>query len=89
MNSLPERTMECAEAQPEATPIQADDLLRVAARSAVARSLSRLVRSGAGLLRICRSVYMRPIQTRFGLCAAGPGKALATPLCGVSRTILR
>ena len=55
MNSLPERIMEYAEAKPEATPIQADNLLHLGDRAAVARALSRLARSGR-LLRICRGV---------------------------------
>lgn len=60
MNSLPERIMEYAEAQPEATPIHAVDLLHLGDRSAVSRTLSRLARSER-LLRICRGLYMRPI----------------------------
>ena len=75
MNSLPEQIMDYAEAKAEATPIQADDLLHLGGRAAVARSLSRLVRSER-LLRICRGVYMRPIQTRFGLRAPSLKKAL-------------
>ena len=76
MSSLPERIMEYAEAKPEATPIQAEDLLHLGDRAAVARALSRLARSER-LLRICRGVYMRPIQTRFGLRAPRREKALA------------
>ena len=68
MNSLPERIMEYVEAKPEATPIQADDLLHLGDRATVVQALSRLARSER-LLRICRGVYMRPIQTRFGLRA--------------------
>ena len=75
MNSLPERIMEYAEAKPEATPIQAEDLLRLGDRAALARALSRLARSER-LLRICRGVYMRPIPTRFGLRAPSLEKAL-------------
>ena len=81
MNSLPERIMEYAEAKPEATPIQADNLLHLGDRAAVARALSRLARSGR-LLRICRGVYMRPIQTRFGLRAPSLEQAI-TALAGL------
>lgn len=77
MNSLPGRIMEYAKATPEATPIRADDLLHLGNRAAVVRALSRLVRSDR-LLRICRGVYMRPIQTRFGLRAPSLEKALAS-----------
>ena len=76
MNSLPERVTEYAEAQPEATPIQVEDLLHLGARAAVTKVLSRLARSER-LLRICRGVYMRPIQTCFGLRAPRREKALA------------
>lgn len=76
MSSLPERILEYAEAEPEATPIQADDLLHLGDRSAVTRSLSRLA-SSERLMRICRGVYMCPIRTRFGLRAPRLEKALA------------
>ncbi len=66
MASLPERIMEYAESKPEATPIQSRDLLHLGERAAVNRALSRLVRSKR-LLRVCRGLYMRRIQTRFGL----------------------
>ena len=77
MKSLPERIMGYAEAKPEATPIQAGDLLHLGDRAAVSRALSRLAGSER-LLRICRGLYMRPIQTRFGLRAPSLEKALAT-----------
>ena len=76
MKSLPERIMGYADARPEATPIQAGDLLHLGDRAAVSRALSRLAHSER-LLRICRGVYMRPIQTRFGLRAPRREKALA------------
>ncbi len=76
MNSLPERIMDYAEAKPEATPIRAEDLLHLGDRAALARSLSRLARSDR-LLRIYRGVYMRPIQTRFGLRAPSLERAIA------------
>ena len=76
MKSLPERIMEYAEAKAEATPIQAEDLLHFGRRAAVSRALSRLARSER-LMRICRGVYMRPIQTRFGLWAPRRETALA------------
>ena len=76
MKSLPERIMGYADAKPEATPIQARDLLHLGDRAAVSRALSRLAHSER-LLRICRGVYMRPIETRFGLRAPRREKALA------------
>ncbi len=75
-SSLPERIMEYAEARPEATPIRADDLLHLGNRAAVGRALSRLAGSER-LLRVCRGLYMRPIETRFGLRAPRLEKAIA------------
>ena len=75
MNSLAERIMEHAEASPEATPICPNALLHLGRRAAVNQALSRLARSGR-LLRICRGVYMRPIETRFGRCAPSVDKSL-------------
>ena len=76
MKSLPERIMGYAEAKPEATPIRVEDLLQFGDRAAVGRSLSRLARSEQ-LMRICRGIYMRPIETRFGLRAPRRELALA------------
>ncbi len=73
MNSLPERIMEYA----EATPIQAADFLHLSDRVAMAWWLARWACSER-ILRICRGVYMRSIQTRFGLRAARLRKALAS-----------
>ena len=77
MKSLPERIMGYAEAKPEATPIQADDLLHLGERATVSRALSRLAHCER-LLRVYRGIYMRPIQTRFGLRAPSLHKALAS-----------
>ena len=76
MKSLPERIMALAEAEPEATPICPSALLHMGSRGAVDQALSRLARSGR-LMRICRGVYMRPIETRFGV--RGPSLDLAIP----------
>ena len=75
MKSLPERIMEHAEAMPEATPICPADLLHLGKRSAVSQALSRLARSDR-LMRVFQGVYMRPIQTRFGIRAPRLEKAL-------------
>ena len=77
MNSLRERIMGYAEAKPEATPIQAKDLSHLGDRAAVSRALSRLAGSER-LMRIYRGIYMRPIQTRFGLRAPRMHEALAS-----------
>lgn len=66
MKSLPKRIMEHAQSLPEATPLCAGALLHLGNRAAVDQALSRLAKSGE-LLRVCQGVYMRPIETRFGL----------------------
>ena len=77
MKSLPERIMGYAETKPDATPVQAEDLLHFGDRADVSRALSRLTRSER-LMRIYRGNYMRPIQTRFGLRAPSLDKALVS-----------
>ena len=59
----------------EATPVCPAALLHLGTRGAANQALSRLARSGR-LMRICQGVYMRPIQTRFGLRAPSLEKAL-------------
>ena len=76
MRGLPKHIMEYAEALPEATPVCPGALLHLGGRAAVDQALSRLARSGR-LMRICQGVYMRPIETRFGIRAPTMGKALA------------
>ena len=72
MDSLPERIMEYGEVRPEATPIQAGDLLHLGTRA-----LARLARSER-LPRICQGVYMRPTPTRCGLRAPSLEQAVTT-----------
>ena len=50
---------------PEGIPIAARGLLHLGSRAAVDQALSRLMRRGQ-LLRACRGLYVRPIETRFG-----------------------
>lgn len=74
MWGLPKHIMEHAEACPEATPLCPGALLHLGNRAAVDQALSRLARSGK-LLRVCQGVYMRPIETCFGI-RASLGKAI-------------
>ena len=67
--------LEYASALPEAAPLCPGALLHLGRRAAVDQALSRLVRAGQ-LLRIFRGVYMRPIETRFGLCSPSVEKAI-------------
>ncbi len=76
MRSLPQRIMAYAESLPEATPLCPGALLHLGNRAAIDQALSRLARSGK-LMRICKGVYMRPVETRFGVRGPRIGKALA------------
>ena len=76
MRSLPQRIMEHAESLPEATPLCPGALLHLGNRPAIDQALSRLARSGK-LMRICKGVYMRPVETSFGVRGPRIGKALA------------
>ena len=76
MSSLSQRIMDRAAALPEATPICPKALLHLGSRAAVDKALSRLVRSER-LLRVMRGVYVRTIETPFGLCGPEPEKVVA------------
>ena len=67
--------MEYAAAKAEAAPTQADDVMHLGGRAAVVRALSLLVRSKR-FLRVRRAVYIRPLQTRFGLRAPSLERAI-------------
>lgn len=75
MNSLPKRIMEYAKNTPEATPICPGALLHLGKRPAIDQALSRLARSGH-LIRVFHGLYMRPIETRFGVRAPSVAKAI-------------
>ena len=83
MPSLSSRILEHASVLPEAVPICPGALLHLGSRAAVDQALSRLVRAEQ-LLRIFRGVYMRPVETRFGLCGPSVEKAIESlsALCG-------
>ena len=76
MRGLSRRIMEHAAALPEATPLCPAALLHLGNRAAVNQALSRLARSDH-LLRICQGVYMRPIETRFGMCSPRVSMAIS------------
>jgi hypothetical protein len=65
---LPERIVSAVAKWSETTPISAKNLLHLGNRAAVDQALSRLSRRGQ-LLRIGRGLYVRSIQTRFGVRA--------------------
>ena len=75
MPSLSSRILDHALLLPEAAPICPVALLHLGSRAAVDQALSRLVHSEQ-LMRVCRGVYMRPIETRFGLRAPAVENAI-------------
>ncbi|MCC7241572.1 MAG: hypothetical protein IT180_06580 [Acidobacteria bacterium] len=70
MNSLGNRLMAEAALLPAGTPLSAKRFLHLGERAAVDQALSRLARSGH-LQRAARGLYLRPVETRFGLGAPG------------------
>jgi hypothetical protein len=66
MPNLTGLILEHASALPEGVPLRAKELVHLGNRAALDQSLSRLVRSGH-LLRASRGLYLRPVETRFGI----------------------
>ena len=77
MPGLPSLIMEYASGLPEGTLLCPNALLHLGTRAAVDQALSRLARSGR-LLRICRGMYARPVETRFGSCPPLIEKVIAS-----------
>ena len=77
MPSLPAQIMSHAAESPESTLLCPSALLHLGSRAAVDQALSRLARKGE-LMRVCQGVYVRPIQTRFGLRAPSIDKVLGS-----------
>lgn len=63
---LPKRIAEFVSALPEGTPISAKGLLHLGNRAAVDQALSRLARRKE-LLRVGWGLYLKSVQTRFGM----------------------
>ena len=66
MPSLSQHIAQHAAELPEGSLLCPRALLHLGSRAAVDQALSRLARRGQ-LMRICQGVYVRPIETRFGL----------------------
>ena len=61
----------------EGAPLCPSALLHLGTRAAVDQALSRLARRGR-LLRVCQGVYMRPVETRFGLSPPAVERVIAS-----------
>ena len=77
MPSLPSQIVSHAAESPEGTLLCPSALLHLGSRAAVDQALSRLARKGE-LMRVCQGVYVRPIQTRFGLRPPSVEKVLSS-----------
>jgi len=75
MEFLASRIMEHASKQPEGTLLCAKALLHFGSRAGLDQALSRLTRKGK-LMRVSRGLYVRPIETRYGLRAPAVGKVV-------------
>ena len=75
MRSLSDQIMEYAEALPEGSPLCPNDFLHLGSRPAVYQALSRLTRQDR-LMRIFQGVYVKTIETRFGICGPKIGKVI-------------
>ena len=70
----------------EGAPICAKALLHLGSRAAIDQALSRLVRRGR-LLRAGRGLYVRPVETRFGMRAPGVPAVLEALTATTGETI--
>ena len=77
MPSLAHRIVSLATQLPEGTLLCPSALLHLGSRAAVDQALSRLSRKGE-IMRVCQGVYVRPIQTRFGLRPPALDKVIAS-----------
>jgi Family of unknown function (DUF6088) len=75
MPPLSTRILEFTKELPEGAPIAAKALLHLGKRAAVDQALSRLTERGK-LLRARRGVYLRPVESRFGVRAPSVEKVV-------------
>jgi hypothetical protein len=75
MQTLPKQILEHVAGLPEGAVLSAKELLHLGNRAALDQALSRLARRGQ-LQRAGRGVYVRPIETRFGIRAPSTEKVV-------------
>ncbi len=75
MTHLSTRILEATKELPEGAPIAAKALLHLGKRAAVDQALSRLAERGR-LLRARRGIYLRPVESRFGVRAPSVEKVV-------------
>ncbi len=74
--TLAETILKEAEKLPEGALISPKELLHLGSRAGIDQALSRLVRRNK-LMRARRGVYVKPVQTRFGVRAPSPEKVVS------------
>ena len=72
----------------EGTPLTAKELLHLGKRAAVDQALSRLARRGSLIHAGC-GIYMRPVETRFGVRPPAPAKAIEAIARMKGETVVR
>ncbi|MHB8743022.1 MAG: DUF6088 family protein [Sulfuricaulis sp.] len=75
MLNLRQKILELIAGLPEGATLGAKELLHLGSRAALDQALSRLVRRGL-LMRAGRGLYVRPIETRFGVRAPSAEKVV-------------
>lgn len=75
MQKLAERIIAHTKTLPEGTPLAAKALLHLGKRAAVDQALSRLARRGR-LLRAGRGLYLRPVESKYGVRAPAAEKVV-------------
>jgi hypothetical protein len=75
MSTLTTHILQAASALPEGGVLSPKEFLHLGGREAVDQSFTRLVRQGK-LLRVCRGLYVLPVEGRFGKRAPEAGKVL-------------
>jgi hypothetical protein len=87
MKRLTSQILEEASRLPEGAPLAAKALLRLGSRPAVDQALSRLARRGQ-LLRAGRGIYVRPVESRFGVRAPAVEKVIEAVAAQRGETIV-
>src|SRR5918994_1950044 len=87
MKRLTSQILEEASRLPEGAPLAAKALLRLGSRPAVDQALSRLARRGQ-LLRAGRGIYVRPVESRFGVRAPSVEKVIEAVAAQRGETIV-
>lgn len=87
MQPVAERILNQAKTLPEGALISAREFLHLGQRAAVDQALKRLEQRRE-LMRVARGVYVRPVQTRFGMRAPAAEKVVANIAASRAETVV-